>query len=129
MLHHQLQRVDAGRIEALVDAEYVPQEGNVLGKQRAVESLGCVRIVRSAAIVPATGLQQIDAVLSAQIVEKAAAQRTALVLHLMLGVEGDHALARFAYIAEEQLEQKALALSAVAEDEHIAVRLIGRTAK
>ena len=66
---------------------------------------------------------------SAQIVEKAAAQRTALVLHLMLGVEGDHALARFAHIAEEQLEQKALALSAVAKDEHIAVRLVGRTAK
>ena len=47
----------------------------------------------------------------------------------MLGVEGDHALARFAHIAEEQLEQKALALSAVAKDEHIAVRLVGRTAK
>ncbi len=84
MLHHQLQRVDVRRIEALVDAEDVAQKGDVLGKQRAAKGLGCVRIVRSAAVVPAARLQQIDAVLPTQIVEKAAAQRAALVLHLML---------------------------------------------
>ena len=64
-LHHQLQRVDVGRIEALVDAEHIPQEGDVLGEQRSTESVRRVRVFRPAAIVPAAGLQQVDAVLPA----------------------------------------------------------------
>ena len=64
-LHHQLQRVDVGRIEALVDAEHIPQEGDVLGEQRPPESVRRVRIFRPAAIVPAARLQQVDAVLPA----------------------------------------------------------------
>ena len=64
-LHHQLQRVDVGRIEALVDAEHIPQEGDVLGEQRPPESVRRVRVFRPAAIVPAAGLQQVDAVLPA----------------------------------------------------------------
>ena len=64
-LYHQLQRVDVGRVKALVDTEHIPQEGDVLGEQRPPESVRRVRIVRPAAIVPAAGLQQVDAVLPA----------------------------------------------------------------
>ena len=64
-LYHQLQRVDVGRVKALVDAEHIPQEGDVLGEQRPPESVRRVRVFRPAAIVPAAGLQQVDAVLPA----------------------------------------------------------------
>jgi len=64
-LHHQLQRVDVGRIEALVDTEHIPQEGDMLGEKRPPKGVRRVRIVRPAAIVPAAGLQQVDAVLPA----------------------------------------------------------------
>ena len=64
-LHHQLQRVDVGRVEALVDAEHIPQEGDVLGEQRPPESVRRVRVFRSTAIIPAARLQQVDAVLPA----------------------------------------------------------------
>ena len=64
-LHHQFQRVDVGRVKALVDAEHIPQEGDVLREQRPPESVRRVRVFRPAAIVPAAGLQQVDAVLPA----------------------------------------------------------------
>ena len=64
-LHHQLQRVDVGRVKALVDAEHIPQEGDVLREQRPPESVRRVRVFRPAAIVPAARLQQVDAVLPA----------------------------------------------------------------
>ena len=64
-LHHQFQRVDVGRVKALVDAEHIPQEGDVLGEQRPPESVRRVRVFRPAAIIPAAGLQQVDAVLPA----------------------------------------------------------------
>ena len=64
-LHHQLQRVDVGRVKALVDAEHIPQEGDVLREQRPPESVRRVRAFRPAAIVPAARLQQVDAVLPA----------------------------------------------------------------
>ena len=63
LFYHQLQRVDVGRVEALVDAEHIPQEGDVLGEQRPPESVRRVRVFRPAAIVPAARLQQVDAVL------------------------------------------------------------------
>ena len=64
-LHHQFQRVDVGRVKALVDAEHIPQEGDVLREQRPPESVRRVRVFRPAAIVPAARLQQVDAVLPA----------------------------------------------------------------
>ena len=64
-LYHQLQRVDVGRVKALVDTEHIPQEGDVLREQRPPESVRRVRVFRPAAIVPAAGLQQVDAVLPA----------------------------------------------------------------
>ena len=67
-LHHQLQRVDVGRVKALVDAEHIPQEGDVLGEQRPPESVRRVRVFRPTAIVPAARLQQIDAVLPTEII-------------------------------------------------------------
>ena len=123
-LHHQLQRVDVGRIEALVDAEHIPQEGDVLGEQRPPESVRRVRVFRPAAIVPAAGLQQVDAVLPTEVVQKAAAQGAALVLHLMLGVQRDHAFARLPHIAEQELQKITLALPSVAEDEGAGVGLV-----
>ena len=123
-LHHQLQRVDVGRVKALVDAEHIPQEGDVLGEQRPPESVRRVRVFRPTAIVPAAGFQQVDAVLPTEVVQKAAAQRAALVLHLMLGVQRDHAFARLPHIAEQKFQQKTFTLSGVAEDEGAGVGLV-----
>lgn len=64
-LYHQLQRVDVGRVKALVDAEHIPQEGDVLGEQRPPKGIRRIRVFRPTAIVPAAGLQQVDAVLPA----------------------------------------------------------------
>ena len=64
-LYHQLQRVDVGRVKALVDAEHIPQEGDVLGEQRPPKGIRRIRVFRPAAIVPAARLQQVDAVLPA----------------------------------------------------------------
>ena len=127
-LYHQFQRVDVGRIEALVDAEHIPQEGDVLGEQRSSESVRRVRVFRPAAIIPAAGLQQVDAVLPTEVVQKAAAQGAALVLHLMLGVQRDHAFARLPHIAEQELQKITFALSGVAEDEGAGVGLVRSTA-
>ena len=59
----------------------------MLGEQRPPESVRRVRVFRPAAIVPAARLQQVDAVLPTEVVQKAAAQGAALVLHLVLGVQ------------------------------------------
>ena len=117
-----------GRVEALVDAEHIPQEGDVLGEQRPPESVRRVRVFRPAAIVPAARLQQVDAVLPTEVVQKAAAQGAALVLHLVLGVQRDHAFARLPHIAEQELQKITFALSGVAEDEGAGVGLVRSTA-
>ena len=124
LFYHQLQRVDVGRVKALVDAEHVPQEGDVLGEQRPPESVRRVRVFRPAAIVPAAWLQQVDAVLPTEVVEEAAAQPSALILHLMLGVQRDDALAGLPHIAEQELQKITFALSGVAEDEGAGVGLV-----
>ena len=100
LFYHQLQCVDAGRVKALVDAEDIPQEGDVLCQQRSVKRCRRVRIVRLAAIVPAAGFQEVDAVLPTEVVEKTAAQPSALILHLMLGVQRDDAFTSLPHIAQ-----------------------------
>ena len=127
-LYHQLQRVDVGRVKALVDTEHIPQEGDVLGEQRPPKSVRRVRVFRPAAIVPAAGFQQVDAVLPTEVVQKAAAQGAALVLHLMLGVQRDHAFARLPHIAKQEFQKITFALSGVAEDEGAGVGLVRSTA-
>ena len=128
LFYHQLQRVDVRRVEAFIHTEHIPQEGDVLGEQRPPESVRRVRVFRLAAIVPAAGLQQVDAVLPTEVVQKAAAQGAALVLHLMLGVQRDHAFACLPHIAEQELQKITFALPSVAEDEGAGVGLVRSTA-
>ena len=123
-LHHQLQGVDVGGVEILVDTEDVPQEGDVLGQQSTPEGVWRVRVIRLAAIVPVPGLQQIDADPAAEQIHKAAPQVAAQLLHLMLRIQGDNGLAGLQHIAQQELQKVALALPAVAQDQGAGVGLV-----
>ena len=100
----------------------------MLCQQRSVKRCRRVRIDRPAAIVPAARFQKVDAVLPAEVVEKAAAQPSALILHLMLGVQRDDALAGLPHIAQKELQKEALALAGVAEDQGAGIGLVRRAA-
>ena len=111
-------------IEVLVDPEDVPQKGDVLGQQGAPEGGGRVRVIRLTAIVPVPGLQQIDADPAAEQIHKAAPQVAAQLLHLMLRVQGEDGLAGLQHVAQQKLQQVALALSAIAQDQGAGVSLV-----
>ena len=112
----------------LISAEKVLQEGNVLAQPGVLpEGGGSFRIVLSIH-VPHLGFQGVDTVLACHEVNKAAAQIGAQVPHLMLRVQADHRFTGLQHIADQQLQQEALALAGVAKDEHTGVGLVLRTA-
>ena len=55
-------------------------------------------------------------------------QGAAFILHLMLGVQRDHAFARLPHIAEQELQKITFTLPCVAEDQRAGVGLVGGTA-
>ena len=69
-------------------------------------------------------LQEVDAVLPAHEVCVTAVQLVAEPGQLLLRIQADHRLAAFQQVAEEQLEQVALALAGVAQDEHAGIGLV-----
>ena len=69
------------------------------------------------AVRPCLRLEGIDRVLAAHEVDIAAAQSIAEFLIFRLGVQADDRLARLTDVSQNQLEQIALALAAVAEDQ------------
>ena len=123
-LHHQLQGIDVGGVELLVDTEDVPQEGDVLGQQSTPEGVWRVRVIRLAAIVPVPGLQQIDADPAAEQIHEAAPQVAAQLLHFVLRIQGDNGLAGLQHITQQELQKVALALPAVAQDQGAGVGLV-----
>ena len=125
-LDHQLQRVNVRRVESLVDPEDVPQEGDVLGKERTAECRRRVWVLRFTAVIPAPGLQQVDPVLAAKQIQKATAEVSAEVIQLMLRVQGDGIFPTLPHIAQQEFEQIAFALPGIAQDQGAAIGLIRR---
>ena len=120
-----LDGVDLRVREILVAAEEVLEEGDVLGQPRdLLERLrrGGVDILD--AVRPCFRLERVDCVLSAHEVDIAAAQGVAEFLILGLGVQADDCLAGFTDIGQNQLEQIALALAAVTENQDVARGLV-----
>ena len=76
------------------------------------------------AVRPCLRLEGVDRVLAAHEVDIAAAQGIAEFLILGLGVQADDRLARLSDIGQNQLEQIALALAAVTEDQDVAGGLV-----
>ena len=74
--------------------------------------------------VPYLGFQRVDDVLPAHEVDEAAAKVPGKVDQLMLWIETDHALSGFDDIGQQELEQIALALAGIAENEDAAVGLV-----
>ena len=120
-----LNGVDLRVREILVAAEKVLEKGDVLGQSRdflegfrrgGVDILDAVR--------PCLRLEEIDRVLAAHEVDIAAAQSIAEFLILGLGVQADDCLTRLSDVGQNKLEQIALALAAVAEDQDVACGLI-----
>ena len=66
---------------------------------------------------PRLGLQRVDAVPAVHQVHEASAQVMAQVDELMLRVEADGGLAALQDVAQEQLQQVALALAGIAQDQ------------
>lgn len=120
-----LNGVDLRIREVLVAAEEVLEEGDVLGQSRDLLEgfrCGCVDVLN--AVRPRFRLQGVDRVLAAHEVDIAAAQSIAEFLILGLRVQADDRLARLSDVGQDQLEQIALALAAVAEDQDVACGLI-----
>ena len=113
-----------GGVKILVDTEDVPQKGDVLGQQGTPEGVGRVRVIRLAAIVPVPGFQQIDADPAAEQIHEAAPQVAAQILHLVLRIQGDNGLAGLQHITQQEFQQVALALPAVAQDQGAGVGLV-----
>lgn len=120
-----LNGVDLRIGEVLVAAEEVLEKGDVLGEPR--DLLECFRrggVDILNAVRPCFRLQGIDRVLAAHEVDIAAAQGIAEFLVLGLGVQADDCLTRLTDVGQNKLEQIALALAAVAEDQDVAGGLI-----
>ena len=81
-------------------------------------------VIPVVANVPPLGLQEVDAVLPAHEVCVTATQFATEPGQLLLRVQADHRLAALQQIADEQLEQVALALAGVAQDEHAGIGLV-----
>ena len=88
------------------------------------ECLRRVPVLRAAAIIPALGLQRVDAVHAAHQVHETAAHGFTHIPLFMLHVQRDHRLARLEEVEQEQLEQIALALAGVAQDQDVGRGLI-----
>ena len=125
-LQHQLQGIHLLMGEGLVGPEKVLEEGDVLGQGRLLaEGIGHSWIVIPVvANIPPLGLQKVDTELPAHEVRVTAAQFAAEPGQLLLRVQADHRLAALQQVADEQLEQVALALAGVAQDEHAGIGLV-----
>lgn len=124
-----LDGVDLRIGKILVAAEEVLEEGDVLGQPRnLLEGFRCCRVDVFNAVRPCFRFQGVDRVLSAHEVNIAPAQGVAEFLILGLGVQTDDCLAGLADVGQDQLEQIALALTAVAEDQDVARSLVLRAA-
>ena len=125
-LQHQLQGIHLLVGEGLVGPEKVLEEGDVLGQGRLLaEGIGHSWIVIPVvANIPPLGLQKVDTELPAHEVCVTAAQPAAEPGQLLLRVQADHRLAALQQVADEQLEQVALALAGVAQDEHAGIGLV-----
>ena len=96
----------------------------MLGQGRFLpECLWRVWIVLSIHIPP-LGLQKVNTELPAHEVRVTATQFATEPGQLLLRVQADHRLAALQQIADEQLEQVALALAGVAQDEHAGIGLV-----
>ncbi len=74
--------------------------------------------------VPTARLQQIDLICSLDDVRKAAAERLTQLPLLMLHVQRDDGFSRFEKVQEQQLHKVTLALTGVAENQHICRSLV-----
>lgn len=120
-----LNGVDLRIGEVLVAAEEVLEEGDMLGEPRNLLKRfrrGRVNVLN--AVRPCFRLQGVDRVLAAHEVDIAAAQSITEFLILGLRVQADDRLARLSDVGQDQLEQIALALAAVAEDQDVARCLV-----
>ena len=120
-----LNGVDLRIGEILIAAEKVLEESDVLGQPRHLLERfrrGGVDVLN--AVRPCLRLEGIDRILAAHEVDIATAQGIAEFLILGLGVQADDCLARLSDIGQNQLEQIALTLAAVAEDQDVACGLI-----
>lgn len=112
-----LNSVDLRIGEVLVAAEEVLKKGNVLGQPRdLLEGFRRSGVDILDAVRPCFRLQGVDRILAAHEVDIASAQGIAEFLIFRLGVQADDCLARLTDIGQDELEQIALALTAVAED-------------
>ena len=88
------------------------------------ECLRRVPVLRATAVIPALGLQRIDAVHAAHQIHEAAAHRLTHILLFVFHIQGDHGFARLEEVEQEQFEQIALTLAGVAQDEDVGGGLI-----
>ena len=120
-----LNGVDLRIGEILIAAEKVLEESDVLGQPRhLLERFRRGGVDIFDAVRPRFRLQGVDRVLAAHEVDIAAAQSITEFLILGLRVQADDRLARLSDVGQDQLEQIALALTAVAEDQDVACGLI-----
>ena len=88
------------------------------------ECLRRVPVLRATAVIPALGLQRIDAVHAAHQIHEAAAHRLTHILLFVFHIQGNHRFARLEEVEQEQFEQIALTLAGVAEDQDVGGGLI-----
>lgn len=125
LAQHNFDHVDVAVGKILVATEKIFQEGNMLTELGALpEGLRSVPVAGATALVPGLGLQRIDHILSAHEIDEATAEVFGEFDILMLGIEANHVFPRFEDIAEDELQEIALALTAIAEDEDICVGLV-----
>lgn len=120
-----LDGVDLRIGKILVAAEEIFQEGDVLGQPcNLLESFRRGGVDVFNAVRPCFRLQGVDGVLSAHEVDITASERRAEFLILGFGIQADDRLAGLADVGQDQLQEVALALAAVAEDQDVARCLV-----
>ena len=127
LLQQDLDGIDLGIGEALVGAEEVFQERDVLRQPgytaKCFRRAGIVSI-GIFLIAPDLGFQYIDQVLAGEEVDVAAAKGGGQILVFMLHIQTDHTLAGLPQVRQQELQQMGLALAGVTKDQGVAVGLV-----
>ena len=124
-----LNGIDLCVVEILVGPEEIFEERNVLAQAGYfLESVRGSQIHFLCSVRPCFRLQRIDGVLTGHKVNIAAAQSLAQFLILTFGIKANNTLAGLPDVGQNQLEQIALALTGIAQDQDVGCGLIFRAA-
>ena len=123
--HQNLQRIDVSIGEILIGAEEVLEIRDMLTQHsRLTESFRSILVGRFRSFRPLLRLKRVDDILTGHQIQIATAQIVAQLLVFLFRIQHDNRFACQTMIGQQELQQEALALTGVAQNQNIAVGLV-----